>query len=93
MMVIMIYDGGDRVDDDGDDDDDLQLLGLLDQLSHLLLSLGSAHLRKSQCSHDHHGYIQEVLIDVAYRAFLLFLPIFRTKIKKLARRLGVFKLS
>ena len=86
MMVIMIYDGGDRVDDDGDDDDDdddLQLLGLLDQLSHLLLSLGSAHLRKSQCSHDHHGYIQGVLIDVAYRAFLLFLPIFRTKIKNL----------
>ena len=55
MMVIMIYDGGDRVDDDGDDDDDLQLLGLLDQLSHLLLSLGSAHLKKSQCSHEHHG--------------------------------------
>ena len=82
MMVIMIYDGGDCVNDDGDDDD-LQLLGLLDQLSHFLFSLGSAHLRKSQCSHDHHGYIQGVLIDVAYRAFLLFPPIFRTKIKNL----------
>ena len=43
-MVIMIYDGGDRVDDDGDDDDDLQLLGLLDQLSHFLLSLGRPDL-------------------------------------------------
>ena len=91
MMVIMIYDGGDCVNDDGDDDD-LQLLGLLDQLSHLLLSLGSAHLRKSQCSHDHHGYIQGVLIDVAYRAFLFFPPIFRKK-KKTCSRLGIFKLS
>ena len=79
-MVIMIHDRRDRGDDDNDDgdddnddddDDDLQLLGLLDQLSHLFLSLGSAHLRKSQCSHDHHGYIQGVLIDVAYRAFSL----------------------
>ena len=74
MMVIMIH----------DDDDDLQLLGLLDQLSHLLLSLGSAHLRKSQCSHDHHGYIQGVLIDVAYRAFYFSLPFSEKKIKNLA---------
>ena len=68
-LLSYVHDRGDRGDDDDDDDDDdLQLLGLLDQLSHFLFSLGSAHLRKSQCSHDHHGYIQGVLIDVAYRA-------------------------